>query len=118
MKLRFLLHVHACFLEKGTHNPLHGEHIICRLYDKDLVQDDLLGSATPNAHGKVHFTIDPEHYGELRSLVDKFPDLYIEVESQGEILFTTPVATDIKALEDGSFNMQEGESVDLGTFLV
>ena len=118
MSLQFLLQVYAQFIEKGTNKPLSGDQIICRLYDKDMLEDDLLGTVIPDASGKVHFSIDPKVYKDFDSFLERFPDLYIEVEAYGEIVFKTPVAKNISAIEKGSFNFKQGEVVDLGTFLV
>lgn len=118
MSLQFLLQVYACFIEKSTNKPLTGENVICRLYDSDLLEDDLLATAIPDNKGVVHYRIDPKNYRDFDSFLEKLPDLYIEIESDGEIIFKTPIAKNVNALDDGTFNLKEGEVVNLGTFLV
>ncbi|MBK7110792.1 MAG: hypothetical protein KA954_08510 [Chitinophagales bacterium] len=118
MKLEFILNVQARFLEKGTNKPLSGKEYICKLFDYDILKNDFLGEAHPDNTGLVHFSVDPKSFRDFNNLIDKYPDLFIEVEYEEELLFATPIAKNAKVLEGGTFDIKEGEVIDLGTFLV
>lgn len=118
MNLEFILHVHARFLEKGTNKPLSGEEYNCKLFDQDLLKNDFLGEAHPDDTGLVQFSVNPKTFRDLNNLIDKYPDLFIELEYGEEVLFVTPIAKNAKVSEDGTFDEKDGGVIDLGTFLV
>lgn len=118
MGLQFLIQVTAQFIQKESTEPLMGDTFLCRLYDADLMEDDLLGTATPDAHGKVHYSIDPKFFRDFDSFLEKLPDLFIEIEKDGAIIFKSPIAKNINVKDVGTFSLAKGEAIDLGTFLI
>ncbi len=116
--LEFLRNVYAQFLQQSTGEPLHGNKFSVRLFDQDPVTDDFLGETKPDAEGKVHFKIDPSLYRSEDNPLEKDPDFYLIVLQEGMEIFRTPVAVDIDFKSDGNFNFNDGEWINLGTFLV
>lgn len=118
MGLQFLIQVTAQFIQRESNEPLTGEAFLCRLYDDDLIEDDLLGTATPDAQGKIHYSIDPKYFRDFDNFLEKLPDLFIEIEKDGAVIFKTPVAKNIHINDVGTFSFAKGETLDLGTFLI
>ncbi|HWW73910.1 MAG TPA: hypothetical protein VNZ44_00855, partial [Pyrinomonadaceae bacterium] len=56
-------------------------------WDKDLVFDDLLGSAVTDADGRFHIVFDEPYYRE--GFFDRSPDLFFKVYADGEFLSST-----------------------------
>lgn len=56
-------------------------------WDKDLLIDDLLGSAVTDKEGKATFTFDRKYFAEL--FADRKPDLYFKVFFNGKLLYNT-----------------------------
>ncbi len=59
-------------------------------WDKDLIFDDLVGSAVTNKDGKAEFTFDKKYFSEL--FVDRKPDLYFKIFFKERLLFSTEKA--------------------------
>ena len=118
MDMELLINVYAVFLHKHSSEPVHGKQYSVRLFDQDPVTDDFLGETTPDASGKVHFKIDPKQWRSEDSLNETTPDFYMVVMCEGQAIFKTPVAIDVRMEADAHFNAAEGEWIDLGTFLI
>src|SRR5438477_590752 len=56
-------------------------------WDKDLVFDDLLGSAVTDADGQFRIVFDESYYRE--GFFDRSPDLFFKVYADGELLSST-----------------------------
>ena len=52
-------------------------------WDKDLIFDDLLGSAATDADGFFEMQFDENYFKEL---LGRVPDLYFKIKQQGELL--------------------------------
>ncbi|MFN3939314.1 MAG: hypothetical protein ACK4IY_01925 [Chitinophagales bacterium] len=118
MGLRFLIQVSAQFIHRETQEPLSGDTYLCRLYDADILEDDLLGTSIPDAEGRVHYSIDPKYFRDFDSFLEKLPDLFIEIEKDGAVLFKTPIAKNIQIKDVGDFDFSKGEALNLGTFFL
>ncbi len=70
-------------LESGR--PLAG--LVVRGFDKDLLSDDYLGSATTDAEGRYEISFGVEAF---RDLFERRPDLYVRVfDAAGQLLHST-----------------------------
>ena len=56
-------------------------------WDKDLICDDLVGSATTNQQGAFLIEFDESYFREL--FLDRRPDLYFKVFSEGLLIEST-----------------------------
>jgi dienelactone hydrolase len=87
--------------EEGTGVPLPG--LFIKAYDRDLMFDDLLGSAVSDAGGRFEIVTEP---GDFRDLFEKRPDLYFRVHrAPGE----EPVHTTRDAVRWNAREMSEVE---------
>lgn len=116
--MELLIHVHARFIRKADGKPLHGNHFRIRLFDKDPLRNDFLGETYLDHDGIARFNIDPAAYRGGDTPGEQKPDLFLQVLQNGNPVFTTPVAKNIDLSEYSEFNTQEGEQLDLGSFLV
>jgi hypothetical protein len=83
--------------ELETGRPLAG--LVVRAFDKDLVSDDYLGSATTDRNGRYEIGFDVDAF---RDPFDEKPDLYVRVfATDGRELASTETAVrwDAGALE-------------------
>ncbi len=112
--MELLINIYAHFTSHAGH--LKGHHV--KLYDRDLLSDDFLQEQELRSDGKVHFQIDPAAYRDAELIREMDPDFYMVVLHNGEEIFRTPVANNIKLDKEAYFNAQEGLAVDLGTFLI
>jgi hypothetical protein len=112
------IEVTARLIAKGLDQPLHGNDIIVKLYDKDFFDDDFLGEASPDKDGRVRISFDPARFDRNDPIREKSLDFYFVVYKAGKPIFLSKVMeqVDLEAVE--TFRMGEGEVVDLGTFLV
>ena len=115
---QFILHIHARFLHRHSGLPLHGKSFTVRLYDRDVISDDFLGAGTPDAAGTVHFTVQPSDFRKEDSFFERYPDLYMVVMENDQVIYHSPVAKNTDYRKEGNFSMQGGESIDLGEFLI
>lgn len=118
MKMELLIHVSARFIHNHNSAPVFGSQYTARLYDKDIINDDFLGESRPDGEGNVAFTIDPKQYRSEDSMLETKPDFYIVLMDEGRQIFKTPVANNIDLHTMADFNLQEGEKLDLGTFMI
>ncbi len=120
MRMELLIHVHARFLHRHSALPLNanGGNYKVKLYDKDMISDDLVGEERPDEDGNVKFTIDQKSYRTKDSAFEKRPDFYMVIMDDKNEIFRTPAASNIDYEKTGTFNSTEGETIDLGTFLI
>ncbi len=89
-----------------------------KLFEKYPFTDDLLGETYLHSEGKVHFQIDQKLYRNGETPLETKPDLYLVLYKDGDEIFRTPVAPNVNFDKEGNFNFNEGEWIDMGTFLV
>ncbi len=100
----------------GSDQPLNGEEYKVRLYDKDVVNDDFLGESGVT-NGLATFTISREMFSGFLHLEEK-PDIFFVVFKNGNKIFESEAMADMEISDLQQFVMNEGEVIDLGTFLV
>lgn len=69
--------INGIVIEKESGQPLSG--LLVKAYDKDLIFDDLLGSALTDDEGSFQFLYEESDFQEL---FDKKPDIYLEIQNQ------------------------------------
>ena len=112
-----LIHTKIKLLEKGSSTPISDSSVLVKLYDRDLIEDDYLGEASPNHDGDVHIKFDLDKIKSADSPLEQFPDLYFRVYKNGTPYFQSRLMDDVDTSE-GSFSFTEGKVIDLGTFLI
>lgn len=103
-------------IASGTDQPISGNIFKVRLYDKDVFNDDFLGES-PVQHGIARFTLFPHSFKAPASLDEK-PDFYFVVFKNNEPVFKSKVMSNLDITDMEQFIMNEGELIDLGTFLI
>lgn len=104
-----LIRVTARFVDKSTGSPLAGDYRV-KLFDKDVVSDDLLAEASLTSEGTVELLADPRDAGEAK------PDLYLVLEHAGTERHRTPVRKDVDVLaRDPVTGQRRNLTVDFGT---
>ena len=76
----------------------------------------IFGWDNTRCFGKVHFKIDPKQWRSEDSLNETTPDFYMVVMCEGQAIFKTPVAIDVRMEADAHFNAAEGEWIDPAPF--
>lgn len=117
MKIYPKITVEACFLEKGSGNPLNGDFVV-KMFDKDIITDDYLGECPVNKNGEASLTFSLEKVKSLDSPLEKYPDLYFVLFKGANIIYKSKVLEDLNFDEEGSFDFENGKKYDIGTFLI
>lgn len=113
------LTVKARFIQKGNDNPLTSQQYTARLYDKDLFgDDDYLGQARLDENGEAHIHFYPTDIVNHDLGFEELPDLYLLLFKGDVVHFQTKVWDNVDFSKPSGFNLQEGEVVNFGTFLV
>ena len=78
--------------------------LMVRVFDKDLKYSDLLGTIQTDADGKFQITYQTK---DFRHMLEKNPDLYIEILDGKKVLFTSKEAVRFNAggVEDFKVNL-------------
>jgi hypothetical protein len=101
----------------GTHGVVPYERMRARLWDQDLVSNDLLGDAPLDPMGRVQFQFDLKSISSIDSPGEVQPDLYIQILLDDVEVFRTAVKKDVLLMADGSADpMQSTNALDLGDF--
>jgi hypothetical protein len=111
------MQVQVRLLSKQADGPLHHPDISVHLYDRDFVQDCLLGKATPDADGVVRFYFSPDEMNR-GALEDRRPDFFFIVYRRGTVVYQSPVMENVDIESVEQYKKGLGEIIDLGTFLV
>jgi hypothetical protein len=109
--------VTASFIRKGSDAPITGEGFELRLFDKDLMEDDYLGSSPLDAEGRASIRFSHHSFGDNLN-IEQMPDLYFALYKDDHLVFQSKVMEDLDLPALEKFKMGTGEVVDLGTFLV
>ena len=101
----------------GTHGVVPYERMRARLWDQDLVSNDLLGESALDPMGCVTFQFDLKSISSIDSLGEVQPDLYIQILLDGVDVFRTAVKKDLLLIADGSAEpLRSTNALDLGEF--
>lgn len=111
------IEVKVRLIAKGNDEPVTGNEISVRLYDKDVFNDDFLGETTPDQEGIARFLFSEGDFSRPANLDDK-PDFYFIVYKNKEQIFKSKVMSNLDLSDIEEFTMREGEVIDLGTFLI
>jgi hypothetical protein len=111
------IEVKVRLIAKGNDEPVTGNEISVRLYDKDVFNDDFLGETTPDQEGIARFLFSEGDFSRPANLDDK-PDFYFVVYKNKEQIFKSKVMSNLDLSDIEEFTMKEGEIIDLGTFLI
>lgn len=103
-------------IAKGNNEPLSGSAFKVRLYDKDVLNDDFLGESDVQ-EGLAKFSITQKDFSSPARLDDK-PDFYFVLLHNEQLVFKSKVMSNLDISDIEQFVMNEGELIDLGTFLV
>lgn len=72
-------------INRLTQRPLAGLRL--ETWDKDLICDDLVGSAISDEHGTFQITFDDSYFRDL--FFDRHPDLFFKVFRAGQLIHST-----------------------------
>lgn len=111
------IEVKVRLIAKGNNEPVTGNGISVRLYDRDVFNDDFLGEATPDEEGIARFIFSKYDFSSPANLDDK-PDFYFVVYKNKQQIFKSKVMSNLDLSNIEEFTMREGEIIDLGTFLI
>lgn len=103
-------------IASGNDEPISGNAFKVRLYDKDVFNDDYLGESHVE-NGLAKFTITQKDFSAPVNL-DSKPDFYFVVYKNDTLIFKSKVMSNLDITDVEKFIMNEGELVDLGTFLI
>ena len=93
------------------------ERMRARLWDQDLVNDDMLGEAALDSMGRVTFQFNLKLVSSIDSPVEVQPDLYIQILLDDVEVFRTAVKKDALLIAGGSADqLRSTNTFDLGEF--
>ena len=111
-----LIRVHVKFVDAAGEPWKASGDTVARLFDQDLVRDDLLAEQPVGEDGRVEFTANLADAGSLDSPGETEPDLYVVLERSGREVFRTPVSSDVEFLRVDPVTLtRKSLTVDLGT---
>lgn len=110
--------VHVRFFDAIEDQPLTGEDYKVFLYDKDIFEDDYLGSSGLNDKGEATIIFHTGQFKSIDSPLEHFPDLYCVLFRDNTILFQSNIVKDLDIEKYSSFDTQHGWHFNLGTFLI
>ncbi len=99
--------------------PIKGNSYKAKLYDNDLILDDLLGESQIDDEGTVNFLFDLNKAGSPDSLLETKPDLYVALYKDNSIIFESKIKKDSEFFKkDPVSNEKRVLTIDLGTFKI
>ncbi len=113
-----IFNLHVNFQKKGTDSPLTGNDYSVRFFDKDLVEDDFLGTSLLDEEGHATIYLTQSKFRSKDSPLEQYPDIYFKVYRNGEEIFKSPVVVNIQLKKVSEFDMSTGTHFNLGTFLI
>jgi len=117
-KLDPVITISAKFIAKDNAKPLNGDAYSVKLYDKDIFDDDFLGSGTLNEEGQTEIKFGFSSISSFDSPGEKKPDLYFILFKDNDILLKSKPFEDLDLSKYSTFNFEEGTFFDLGTFVI
>lgn len=103
----------------STGNPVYGENYKAKLYDNDLVLDDLLAESKLNEDGSADFLFDLSKAGTPDSPFETKPDLYVALYKNDSIVFESKVKKDTDFFKKDPVSDENITlTINLGTFTI
>lgn len=118
MDLDFLVTIKVRLLNKKTGLPLTGPQYEVKLFDEDIIKDDFLGEAVPDAAGNVSIRFDPKDIKSADSPLEEDPDLYFVILKNREVIYKSNIVPNLKLDKVTAFSFETGRIYDMGTFLI
>ena len=112
------IEVKARLIARGKDEPLCGDEISVKLFDKDFFDDDFLGESKVDGEGYTRIKFNPSDLYRKEPLVDKALDFYFVLYKDGNEILRSQVMKDTDLSYFEVLKMGEGEIIDLGTFLI
>lgn len=101
----------------GTHGVVPYERMSARLWDQDLVSDDLLGETALDSMGRVKFQFNLKLVSSIDSPGEVQPDLYIQILLDDVEVFRTDVKKNVLiSVGDTANQLLSTNTLDLGEF--
>lgn len=111
------IQVIARFITKGNNQPVSGADYTVRLFDKDIIANEFLGESGLDGNGYAKISFLPSAFSNIANL-ETFPDLYFALYKNGDLVYKSPVMTDVNLAAFEQYKKGEGEVIDLGTYLL
>lgn len=89
----------AKFVIEKTGKPIVGKDYIVKIFDKDLLSDDLLGEASLDNDGTIHLLTDLDKASSIDTPLEFKPDVYFVVYYKNKKIFKSKVFYDVDFLE-------------------
>ncbi len=112
------IHTKFQLLEKVSGDPLTGDNILVKLYDKDPLEDDFLGEGHPDKNGNITIKFDLDNVSSADSPFEDKPDLYFIVYKGQKEIYRSTVLEDVDTSKEGGFDFKSGKELDLGSYLI
>ncbi len=95
---------------KGKSSGKGLEGLSVEALDKDLFQDDRVGTAVTDAEGKARIVYDKKNFGD--DFWKTRPDLYLQIRNkQGDVIYTTRDSVRTKAAKSEKFVLELSEDL-------
>ncbi|MCF7859607.1 MAG: hypothetical protein K9N07_09870 [Candidatus Cloacimonetes bacterium] len=94
-----IIKINARFVCASTGKPLTGKAYKVRIYDKDILVDDLMGEAFLNDDGKIELITSIDKADSLDSPGETKPDIYFKVYKDDKLIYTSNVFQDVDFLK-------------------
>jgi hypothetical protein len=112
------IRVRGTFVWDRTGEPLQSHQHSVRLYDLDMLRDDLLGDGGFIEHGVVEVLISLGTEDSWDSPGERMPDLYMVLYEGAREIYRTPVTFNVAMPLKELFTQQVAGLLDLGVFRV
>ncbi len=112
-----MVKVTAIFLNTDQ-TPVHGKEFHAKLYDNDLVLDDLLAESPISDRGSADFLFDLAKAKSFDSPNETRPDLYVALYKGKSIIFESKIKKNSDFLKNDPVSGEQSLTIDLGTFSI
>lgn len=109
----------ARFVHERTGSPLADGRVTARVFDRDPLSDDFLAESQLSETGEAEWMFPLSAAASMDSPAEKRPDIYVELEKDGDVFFQGMVAENIDFFQrDPVSGELRGRTHFLGTFRV
>lgn len=113
-----IYNLHVSLIKEGSDAPLTGKNFKVKFYDKDLLEDEILGSSPLDQNGHAVISVTAKKFRSKDSPLEKHPDVYFKVFDADQEIYKSPVIQDVKLKKVSEFDSVTGMQYNLGTFLL